>query len=102
MHEWAATSSLLPSWNAWTGAGSLFQGLMPEKNDDFSSLLPFGQPSIFDGVSNNKRIPFTLLLFLLLLGDTTFGEHQTKEAAADIMAPPASPPDLAFTQKNMS
>jgi hypothetical protein len=69
------------------------------KNDDFSFLLPFGQPSTFDGGSNNKRIPFTLLLFLLLLGDTTFGEHQTKEAAADIMATPASPPDLAFTQK---
>jgi hypothetical protein len=55
MHEWAATSSLSPSWNAWTGAGSLSKGLMPEKTTTFLSCF----------LSDNLR---------LLTGDPTTNE----------------------------
>jgi hypothetical protein len=68
-------------------------------------LASFRTTFDFDGDPNNKRIPLLLLLSLLLLGDTTFWRTQkTKEAAADIiiMTTPASPPDLAFTHRNMS
>jgi hypothetical protein len=78
MHGWVATSSLSPSWNAWTEARGLPKGLMP-KTDDFSFLLLFGQPSTLTGIPTTNESPYFYYYPYFFLAIRHFGEHKKRK-----------------------